>query len=84
MFIPDAIMSFLRFVKKTLMSDSPESSKRFSGMLGWVSCLIVTYTCLFANIEIKSDIVELLTTAMYISAGLLGLDSIVSVFKKKE
>ena len=54
------------------------SSKRFSGILGWIVCLII-YIVGFA---IQKDIPEYGELLAILSSSLLGLDSITGMWQK--
>ena len=63
---------FIKFVASALRSNTDESSKRLFGAIGFI-CSIV-----FIAIWSHSLFEELL----YVSVGLLGLETITKVFKK--
>lgn len=70
--------NFIEFLKNALCSDSPVSSKRLSGFIGWVTCLGCVIYCVIKKEE-SPEIVNLLFLT---STMLLGLDSIINIFKK--
>lgn len=72
-------MKFIEFLKEALSSDSNTSSKRLCGFIGWIVCLICVLFAVFASKE-SPGVVDTLFIA---STSLLGLDSLVSIFKKK-
>lgn len=61
-----------------LSDNSQPSSKRFCGAMGWLVFLICS---IYATI-MCSEPPQIVETVGYISSALLGLDSIVSIFKK--
>lgn len=67
-----------KFIVNMLSANSPVSSKRVAGFLGWIVCLIITILSIFYPITVTNTI-ELL---FWCSAGLLGLDSITGIWKK--
>lgn len=69
-----------KFCKEALSSNSPVSSKRIAGFMGWLSSISIVYTLAFLEKPVPVSI----ETILWISAGLLGLDSVTSIFKKKE
>lgn len=71
-------MKFIDFIKQALSSDSSVSSKRISGFMGWIICLICVVYCTIT----KENAPEIVDTLFYTSSMLLGLDSIVNIFKK--
>lgn len=72
-------MGFWEFIKQALSNDSATSSKRICGFMGWFVCLgCVIYAVLFGNES--PDVVDTLFLA---STSLLGLDSVVNIFRKK-
>lgn len=60
------------------MSRSGVSSKRIAGFLGWLVCLFVVIYCTILCIQ-APVIAEVL---FYCSSGLLGIDAIMSPFRK--
>lgn len=73
-------MKFITFMKQALSSDSPVSSKRIAGFLGWIVCLLISIYCTILEIQAPTIIDTLFIT----SCALLGLDSIVNIFKKNK
>lgn len=62
----------LQFLKNIYLSDQPESSKRFYGSIGFI-CSIV-FIAIWSHILIEQ--------LMYVSATLIGLETITKAFKK--
>lgn len=71
-------MSLFEFLKHALSSDSAVSSKRISGFIGWVVCLL----CVIYSVITNKDAPNIVDTLFITSTALLGLDSVVSIFKK--
>lgn len=71
-------MKFSEYFQKIFMSKSGVSSKRICGFLGWIVCLFVVIWCTLNIIQAPS-IAEVL---FYCSSGLLGIDAIMSPFRK--
>ena len=68
-----------RFIKDMLTNGTGVSSKRVNGTLGWLLCsFIFVYSAIFKNIG------EFHFLYISLSAGLLGLDSVLKTFKKNE
>ena len=64
------------FLKK-LVSDKGEiSSKRFTGILGYFSVVVVSLIIVFVKSDISTNELTLLTAILYTSAALLGITSI--------
>ena len=63
----------LSFVANSLRATSAESSKRLFGAVGFVTA--ITYIAIWSH--------QLIETLLYVSAALLGLESITGMFKKK-
>jgi hypothetical protein len=63
----------ISFVANSLRSSSSESSKRLFGAIGFITAII--YIAVWDH--------NLIEALLYVSAALLGLGSITSVFKKK-
>lgn len=66
------------YFQKIFMSRSGVSSKRIAGFLGWLVCLFIAVYCTL-NIIQAPVIAEIL---FYCSSGLLGIDAIMSPFRK--
>ena len=61
----------INFFKGIFNKDSPESSKRFFGAIGYLAAIVAIFVW-------RRDLVE---TLLFVSAGLLGLDTITKAFK---
>ena len=73
-------MKFSEYFQKIFMSRSGVSSKRIAGFLGWLVCLFVVVYCTVLCIQAPL-IAEVL---FYCSSGLLGIDAIMSPFRKRD
>lgn len=73
------VMKFSEYFQKIFMSRSGVSSKRIAGFLGWLVCLFVVLYCTITCIQ-APVIAEIL---FYCSSGLLGIDAIMSPFRRK-
>ena len=73
-------MRFSEYFQKIFMSRSGVSSKRIAGFLGWLVCLFVVLYCTILCIQAPL-IAEVL---FYCSSGLLGIDAIMSPFRKRD
>lgn len=71
-------MKASEYFQKIFMSRSGVSSKRIAGFLGWLVCLFVVIYCTILCIQ-APVIAEVL---FYCSSGLLGIDAIMSPFRK--
>lgn len=71
-------MKFPEYFQKIFMSRSGVSSKRIAGFLGWLVCLFIVVYCTVLCIQAPA-IAEIL---FYCSSGLLGIDAIMSPFRK--
>jgi len=60
------------YLKSINSADSPDSSKRFWGGIGFATCVVLA--CI--NKELQEPL-------LYTSAGLLGLETITNFFKPK-
>lgn len=72
-------MKLLKWFKDMLDSKSSISSKRFCGVLGWLTCMFVL---VWSTVHI-SEAPKMVETVLYVIAGLLGIDKISSIFKSK-
>lgn len=72
-------MKLFKFLKDALSSDSAVSSKRISGFMGWIVCLL----CVIYSVITHTDAPNIVDTLFISSTALLGLDSVVSIFKKE-
>lgn len=68
-----------QILKDALNADSSTSSKRLCGMIGWIICL----TCVIIAVLTNKDSPNVVNTLFVTSTSLLGLDSVVSIFKNK-
>lgn len=59
----------LNFIKRIYASDSPTSSKRFFGSIGWIAAIV------FIGIWQR----DLTNELMYTSAALIGLDTVTKI-----
>lgn len=66
------------FLIKLITAHTGVSSKRVCGILGWLLCLVITIYCTIANIEAP----QVTDTVLYCCMGLLGIDSITSIWRK--
>lgn len=73
-------MKFTELLKQIIMSQSGYSSKRFCGMIGWISCMIIIIYCTLYKIQapMAFDIFTISTVT------LLGVDSVTGMFKNKD
>lgn len=71
-------MKFLSFIKEIITSNSGISSKRVCGLIGWLVILGVLIYCTIYRIQ-APDMIDLAVIAVM---GLLGIDSITSIWKK--
>ena len=68
----------IEFIKRMLSSDSSVSSKRVAGCLGFIVC---TGVFIYKAIVV-SDISNLFNMYLACSVSLVGLESVISIFKK--
>lgn len=67
-------MKFGEFIVAALRSDSGVSSKRLSGFIGWVFCMVaIAYLCVTGK-----ESPAILDTFLICSASLLGLDTVMT------
>lgn len=71
-------MKFITFLKQVFTSHSGVSSKRLCGVVGWFVCLGVLIYCAVNVIQAPLMIDTVLLCCM----GLLGIDSVTSIWKK--
>lgn len=64
--------TFWEFFTGLFTSDKPQSSKRFFGAIGFLTAVV--YIGVF-----KHDLIE---TLLFVSAALIGLETITKAFKK--
>ena len=60
------------YLKSINSAESPDSSKRFWGGIGFATCVVLA--CIYEALR---------EPLLYVSAGLLGLDKIANIFKPK-
>lgn len=68
------------WLKKLLDSESTVSSKRFCGVLGWITGMIVIIYCTVKGIQ-APEIMEYFLLSV---VGLLGVDSVTSIWKNND
>ena len=73
-------MKFKDFILQMFTGQNSISSKRVMGVLGWFVCLFICIWCTILAIPAP----EIINMLFICSASLLGIDSIMSPFKKKE
>ena len=73
-------MKFKEFILQMFTGKSTISSKRVMGVLGWFVCLFICIWCTIAAIPAP----EIINTLFICSTSLLGIDSVMSPFNKKE
>ena len=69
----------LQFINNMLSSDKPESAKRTIGSIGMIVCLFIAIWCTLRVIQAP----EYAYAILYACTGLLGLDAVKEIFKKK-
>ena len=72
-------MKLFEYLKQALSADSAVSSKRISGFIGWIVCLL----CVIYSVITTNEAPHIVDTLFITSTALLGLDSVVSIFKKE-
>jgi len=65
-------MKLFNFLSNIFNADKPESSKRFFGSIGFISSIV--FIGLWEH--------ELIDELMYVSAMLIGLETVTKLFKK--
>lgn len=68
------------YLRDLIDSSNPASSKRAMGILGWIVVMGVFIYCSVTQKQVPTG----MDTFFITSAGLLGLDSITSIFKRNE
>ena len=68
-----------QFLIKLITAHTGISSKRVCGILGWVVSLIVLIYCSIGTKQAPN----MVDTVLYCCMGLLGIDSITSIWKNK-
>jgi hypothetical protein len=69
----------INFIKNLFNSKGNISSKRFCGLLGWIVIIGINTYCIIKKVEAPQITYDLL----YVSAALLGVDSIMKGFRGK-
>lgn len=68
-----------QFLIKLITAHTGISSKRVCGILGWIVSLIVLIYCSIVTKQAPN----MIDTVLYCCMGLLGIDSITSIWKNK-
>jgi hypothetical protein len=72
-------MEIKQFLLNLISPKTGVSSKRVSGLLGWITCLLV---CIYCTINvIQAPII--IDTIVWASMILLGVDSVTEIWKKR-
>lgn len=71
-------MKFSTILRLIVSSHSGISSKRFCGLVGWLTCLGIIIYCTVTCIQAP----VIVDTVLYCCMGLLGIDSITGIWKK--
>lgn len=69
----------INFIKNLFNSRGNISSKRVCGLLGWLVVIGINMYCVIERVEAPHITYDLL----YVSAALLGVDSIMNGFRRK-
>lgn len=67
------------FLIKLITAHTGVSSKRVCGILGWLLSLIILIYCTINNIQAPT----MIDTVLYCCMGLLGIDSVASIWRKQ-
>lgn len=67
------------FLTKLITAHTGISSKRVCGILGWLLSLIILVYCSLNQLQAP----EMIDTVLYCCMGLLGIDSVTSIWKGK-
>ena len=67
------------FLTNLITANTGVSSKRVCGILGWLIGLIILIYCTINQIEAP----QMIDTMLYCCMGLLGIDSVTSIWKNK-
>jgi len=67
------VTKFIFFVAHSLKTDTSESSKRLFGAIGFITAIV--YIAIWGH--------DLIETLLYVSAALLGLETVSNIFRKK-
>lgn len=73
-------MKFRDFILQMLTGKNTISSKRVMGVLGWFVCLFISIWCTVLVIPAP----EIINMLFICSASLLGIDSVMSPFRKND
>lgn len=73
-------MKFKDFILQMFTGKQSISSKRVMGVLGWIICIFVCMWCTIKAVPAP----EIVNMLFICSSSLLGIDSIMSPFRKKE
>ena len=73
-------MKFTGFLKEIVTSQSGISSKRVCGLIGWILCLLVLIYCTL----FQKQAPEITDTILWCCMGLLGIDSVTSIWKGRK
>lgn len=68
-----------QFLIKLITAHTGISSKRVCGILGWIVSLIILIYCSINQLQAPN----MIDTVLYCCMGLLGIDSITSIWKNK-
>ena len=68
-----------QFLIKLITAHTGISSKRVCGIVGWVISLITLIYCNINQIQAP----DMIDTVLYCCTGLLGIDSVTSIWKNK-
>lgn len=71
-------MSLKSFIWDTISEGKNPSSKRVAGIVGWIVCVFNVIYCTLSSVQAP----EIMDTFMICTVALLGVDSVVSMFKK--
>lgn len=74
------LWKIVNFFKLVVESDSNVSSKRVCGLFGWFTALCVFIYCAICSKEAP----EMVDTLLLCCMGLLGIDSVTSIWKSKK
>ena len=67
------VKKFILFVANSMKADTVESSKRLFGAIGFITALV--YIAIWGH--------DLIETLLFVSAALLGLETVSNIFRKK-
>lgn len=78
-----SMKKFVVFLREVFSEDGVGSSKRIFGGIGFLSVIIAVFVLVFRE-GATSHVSSLIEFLIVVSTSLLGLTSVVSVFKKKD